>query len=168
MLMNPDTSRPQELSDSGTGFTPLALSGGASRNSPKGLSSSPSVASNTSATSSVSHISGRHPSNPAISPVATSPNSPEEGRIISGVSNLSETDKGHLRSISETSGVSISTGAGAAMVSPVSPPRVEGSDYISARPGDEGTFGPGSGEGSGSPASKRRSNFAEELDESRP
>jgi hypothetical protein len=85
------------------------------------------------------------------------------------VSNLSETDKGHLRGISETSGVSVSTGAGAgaAMVSPVSPPRVEGSDYISARPGGEGTFGPGSGEGSGSPASKRRSNFAEELDEGR-
>jgi hypothetical protein len=167
MLINTDTSRPQELSDSGTGFTPLALSGGASRNSPKGLSSSPSVASNTSAASSVSHVSGRHPSIPAISPVATSPNSPEEERIISGVSNLSETDKGHLRGISETSGVSISTSAGAAMVSPVSPPRVEGSDYISARPGGEGTFGPGSGEGSGSPASKRRSNFAEELDESR-
>lgn len=83
------------------------------------------------------------------------------------MSNLSETDKGHLRGISETSGVSVSTGAGAAMVSPVSPPRVEGSDYISARPGGEGTFGPGSGEGSGSPASKRRSNFAEELDEGR-
>lgn len=85
------------------------------------------------------------------------------------MSNLSETDKGHLRGISETSGVSVATGAGAAMVSPVSPPKVEGSDYISARPGGEATFGSpgGSGDGSGSPGGKRKSNFSEELGESK-
>jgi hypothetical protein len=158
-----DTSRPQELSDSGTGLVPLAL---LSRNSAQGgLTSSPSVASHTSATSTISNISGRHPSNPAISPIAPSPNSPEEGRIISGVSNLSETDKGHLRGISETSGVSVATGSGAAAISPLSPPKVEGGDYISAKAGGEGTSGPN--DGSGSPGSKRRSNFSEELGESK-
>ena len=172
VLTQTDTSRPQELSDSGTGFTPLAL---LSRDAPQGgLTSSPSVASHTSATSTISNVSARHPSNPAISPIAPSPNSPEEGRIISGVSNLSETDKGHLRGISETSGVSVATAAagatgstGAGMVSPVSPPKVEGADYLSAKggAGGEGTFGPN--DGSGSPGSKRRSNFSEELDESK-
>jgi hypothetical protein len=51
-------------------------------------------------------------------------------------------------------------------ISPVSPPVAgpEGRDYISARPGGEGTFGELGGSGSGSPGTNRRSNFSEELD----
>jgi hypothetical protein len=168
-----DTSGPQELH--ATGFVPVSSPTSRASPSPKGvLTASPSVASHTSGTSSVSHTSGRHPSNPAISPIVPSPNSPhevrdEEGRIVSGVSNLSETDRGHLRGISETSGVSVDPPvvAGTA-ISPLSPPAVaEGADYLSARSTGEGTFGDasGSGSGSGSPGTKRRSNFSEELDE---
>merc|ERR1711939_871521 len=106
-----DTSKPVELHDTGTGFVALgSKTNGHSRNG--GLASSPSVTSQTSQASSISHWSqsdgaGHRPNiSPLPSPRAGSSPSPDlqnQNRIVSGISNLSDTDRGHLRGISETS-----------------------------------------------------------------
>jgi len=170
-----DTSRPVELHD--TGFVPL----GASKPSRNGLASSPSVTSQTSHASSVSRISRNSVPNPLISPMqhprADSPSlgSPaDNGRLASGVSNVSETDRGHLRGISETSvstdgnytspmegGIALGAIQGATgrpnAVSPVETPSGanEEGDYLSASQGGRAS----------STLSQRRSNFSEGLDE---
>jgi hypothetical protein len=174
------TSKPlelhhQEMQGTGTGFIPLsALVSG--RN---GIAHSNSVGSHASDASSVSRNSFSRPHvSPVNSPRADSP-SIEDSRIVSGVSNLSETDRGHLRGISETSvstvgvfatpneSVGVDHGyntAPAAMerptaVSPLTPPSATGTeprDYL------------GAGSGSRSPESPnptRKSNFSEGLDE---
>ncbi|RDL33728.1 uncharacterized protein BP5553_08096 [Venustampulla echinocandica] len=103
-----DTSRPTELH--GTGFVPMATGkAAASGRHPNGLAHSPSTGSHVSQTSSVSRNSNGS-GRPGISPVATpradSPSLGQVGtrsRIASDLSDFSETDRGHLRGISETS-----------------------------------------------------------------
>jgi hypothetical protein len=147
-------------------------------NKRNGLTVSNSVASNTSYTtdtSVVSRASQNSATRPVISPTqsprAISP-STRDGRIASGVSNVSESDRGHLRGISETSvstdgayatpmeapGVRVTSPGDESRpsaVSPLSPPLAvqESRDYLSA------------GQNSAGSPSQRRSNFSEELDE---
>ncbi|KAL5318176.1 hypothetical protein ACEPPN_013235 [Leptodophora sp. 'Broadleaf-Isolate-01'] len=188
-----DTSKPVELHDTGTGFVALGQSNGHSRNSGGGLASSPSVTSQTSQASSISHWSqseaaaGRPNISPLPSPKAgSSPSLDAQHRIVSGISNLSETDRGHLRGISETS---VSTDGGAhatpierldlsspqtqnqvqtpaqdggglrpSAVSPITPPTaLESRDYLGV--------GRSPASPSESQSTKRRSNFSEGLDE---
>jgi hypothetical protein len=158
----PDTSQAVELHD--TGFVPITP-----KSRVAALSASPSNASRTSEGSSVvSGVSDR----PAVSPVQREGSqSSNKNRVLSGVSNLSETDKGHLRGISETS---ISTDGQASardlpaeagsssataddrprVVSPLTPPAgsTANNDYIGAGVHSEGSL-------------RRKSNFEERLDE---
>jgi hypothetical protein len=170
-----DTSRPVELNDTGTGFIPMS---GSKRKS-NGLAASASVTSHTSQASTVSRDS--HSPRPGLSPLYSArPDSPSlgnENRFLSGVSNVSESDRGHLRGISETSlstdgnyATPMERGDGSALhsmpphappegrpnvVSPLTPPGAisegEGSDYL------------GGGRSPGS--TRRKSNFEENLDE---
>ena len=100
---------------------------------------------------------------------------PDNMRITSGVSNISETDRGHLRGISETnvstddnyatpmeSGIRLGTlpppiQGRSNVVSPLTPPHGanETGDYLGAT----------SAEASSPTPSQRKSNFAEGLDE---
>jgi len=161
-----DTSRPAEI-DTGTGFVALGQ-----RQKPR---RGPST---TSHSSSVSQES--NPNRLPVSPMnAPRPDSPSLGdpRITSGVSDVSHTDRGHLRGISETS---VSTDGGGnyaavpasqqqaipevheeseakrrpGVVSPMTPPDMVNisNDYMGAR-------------GTPATSSTRRSNFAEKLDE---
>jgi len=158
---------------------------GHSRNG--GLASSPSVTSQTSQASSISHWSqsdgaGHRPNiSPLPSPRAGSSPSPDlqnQNRIVSGISNLSDTDRGHLRGISETSvstdgvyatpmerGEGMATPQGQpptrgqdgrpSAVSPLTPPEgINSRDYVGAR-----------SPGSPSESTKRKSNFSEGLDD---
>src|SRR4051812_26090516 len=159
------------------GFTPIS---GSQRKS-NGLAASASVTSHTSQASTVSRDS--QSPRPGISPMHTPrPDSPPLGgdnRFLSGVSNVSETDRGHLRGISETSvstdgnyATPLERGEGLALqnmpprappegrpnvVSPLTPPSAisdgDSSDYL------------GAGRSPGS--TRRRSNFEENLDEAR-
>ncbi|KAG4418624.1 hypothetical protein IFR04_008249 [Cadophora malorum] len=181
-----DTSKPVELHDTGTGFVALgSKTNGHSRNG--GLASSPSVMSQTSQASSISHWSqsdgaGHRPNiSPLPSPRAGSSPPPDlqnQNRIVSGISNLSDTDRGHLRGISETSvstdgvyATPMEIGDGMATpqaqaptraqdgrpsaVSPLTPPEgINSRDYVGAR-----------SPGSPSESTKRKSNFSEGLDE---
>ena len=109
-------------------------------------------------------------------PRADSPSlggAPDNMRITSGVSNVSETDRGHLRGISETSvstdgnyatpmeGLGLGglppSGAGR-VVSPLTPPdgANEAGDYLGASE---------AGGSSPTPNQRKKSNFAEGLDE---
>jgi hypothetical protein len=159
-----------------------------SNNKRSGLVASNSVASNTSYTSDtsgVSRISQNSGARPAISPnQSPRANSPaiNNARIISGVSNVSESDRKHLRGISETSvstdgayatpmesrdipisgqtpGISATSPGGEVRqlttVSPLSPPLAiqESRDYLAA------------GQNSAGSPSQRKSNFSEQLDE---
>lgn len=157
------TDKPLELHNQemqSAGMIPLsALSIGGS-----GVVHSNSHASHTSNASSVSGTSMGFPL--ANSPLPSNP------RIVSGVSNVSETDRGHLRGISNTSvstygtpseGLTMNQGyhtAPAAMeraiaVSPLTPPSAtvpESMEYLRATTPR-------------SPNSKRKSNFSEGLDE---
>jgi hypothetical protein len=101
---------------------------------------------------------------------------PENLRIASGVSNVSEADRGHLRGISETSvstdgNYATPTEGGIALgglppqtigrpnvVSPLTPPHGanEAGDYLGAA--EPGASSP-------TPSQRRKSNFAEGLDE---
>ncbi|KAH7391537.1 hypothetical protein BKA64DRAFT_107644 [Cadophora sp. MPI-SDFR-AT-0126] len=196
-----DTSKPVELHDTGTGFVALgSKANGHSRNG--ALASSPSVTSQTSQASSISHWSqsdGAGHARPNVSPLpspraGSSPSSDlqnqNQNRIVSGISNLSDTDRGHLRGISETSvstdGVyatpmerreGIPTPQGQAQgqvrgpdgrpsaVSPLTPPAgVDSGDYLGAR-SSQGVAGGPRNPGSPSESTKRRSNFSEGLDE---
>ncbi|KAG0649494.1 Kelch repeat-containing [Hyphodiscus hymeniophilus] len=174
-LTKADTSKPVELHD--TGFVPL----GVGRSN---LAASPSVTSQTSQASTVSRDS--HHSRPAVSPMqhtrADSPSLgglPENPRITSGVSIISDSDRGHLRGISETS---VSTDgvyatpleSGVALgglppltvekrpnvVSPLTPSHGsnEASEYLDASPASPT---------SPTPSQRRKSNFAEGLPEAR-
>ncbi|KAK0118301.1 hypothetical protein ONS95_012595 [Cadophora gregata] len=115
-----DTSKPVELHDTGTGFVALgAKSNGHSHSHSRNndLASSPSVTSQTSQASSISHWSqsdgtaaGGHRPNISPLPSPRAGSSPSldvqnqgHNRIVSGISNLSDADRGHLRGISETS-----------------------------------------------------------------
>jgi hypothetical protein len=148
----------------------------------KGLSASPSVTSHASHTSTVSRVSqtsGRPGISPTSSPRADSPPLGDVAgqRIVSDMS-ISDTDRGHLRGISETSlgtnrayatpmegaGLGLSGATAAApeqatrptIVSPLTPPQgtQESGDYM------------GAGSQAGSPSGgRRRSNFQEGLDE---
>ena len=136
----------------------------------------------TSQTSQASTVSrDSHSPRPGLStlysPRPDSPSLGNENRFLSGVSNVSDTDRGHLRGISETS---LSTDGNFAtplerdegltlhnmpphappegrpnVVSPMTPPSAvsegEGSDYL------------GGGRSPGS--TRRKSNFEENLDE---
>jgi len=167
-----------------TGFTPLSGHHTSSASRRKHLAPSPSVTSQTSQASTVSRDSSslRLPGRPGISPMHTTrADSPPlgDGRILSGVSNVSETDRVHLRGISETSVSTENNGNYTApmeqtgghvparvpdntrpnVVSPLTPPHgVESSDYLDA----------GDHQATSSPTSvRRKSNFAEGLDEAR-
>ena len=177
-LIEADTSRPVELHD--TGFVPL----GAGRNK---LAASPSVTSHTSQVSTVSRDSHHSHSRPAVSPMQhagvdshSEGGTPENIRVTSGVSNISDSDRGHLRGISETS---VSTDGNYATpmesglaVGGLPPPIVEG------RPYTEGLLTPPKVAGEASdylgatqaspisrppPNQRRKSNFAEGLPEVR-
>jgi hypothetical protein len=190
---NLDTSRPTELGTtelSSTGFVPLTQKALASNtNSRSKLAHSPSASSHISATTDVSQASSGD--RPGISPVAT-PRSdspplraaiglPDRQKSHSGVSNVSDTERGHLRGISETSvstdgayatpmgipegrerGLGIQGESGSKVerekvVSPLTPPigvsESSGGDYLGVRP-------PGS-----SGSVKRKSQFSEKLDD---
>jgi hypothetical protein len=167
------TSKPlelhnQEMQDTGTGLIPLShLTNG------RGISHSTSHASQTS---SVSESSYRPNISPSTSPRAESP-PVGDPRIVSGVSNLSETDRGHLRGISETSvstiggypspseSLGIDQGFNTApavmerplAISPLTPPSAtgpEGRDYLGASSRSHDGLN-----------TRRRSNFSEGLDE---
>jgi len=188
-----DTSKPVELAS--TGFVPLATQ--TSKRYPDAVHSSPSVTSHTSRASTVSRDS--HSPRPGISPMATPrPDSPPlndsaRAGFLSGVSNVSENDRGHLRGISETSVSSDGQRGGGSeyatpmehglllrdlpspiehpesahggqgigtrgVVSPLTPPEGSGrEDYI----GGGSSQNPGNGNG----RQRRKSNFAEGLDE---
>lgn len=125
-----DSSPPSELH--GTGFVPLHGQRGG------GLRPSPSVASHNSETSTVSHISSIPPTRPSVSPFASpnyspshshdnSPPSPETSRrVVSDMSEISESQRGHLRGISETS---VSTIGDYATPSVGNAPRTPGSPF---------------------------------------
>lgn len=170
------TSKPlelhnQEMQDTGTGLIPLAAVNG------RGVAHSNSVNSHASQTSSVSQGSSYRPNiSPTNSPRVDSAHVGGDPRIVSGISNLSESDRGHLRGISETSvsttgayatpseGLGVDHGYHTApavldgrpsAVSPLTPPSASGPesrDYLGARHPD-------------SPNPRRRSNFSEGLDE---
>ncbi|KAF8851662.1 hypothetical protein BDZ45DRAFT_678961 [Acephala macrosclerotiorum] len=196
-----DTSLLNELHahpapDTGTGLHPIPMA--IVPNSPasrtRGLAPSTSVTSATSNASSVSHVSdpsNPSPQRPPVSPVLSS--SPDGGavnrdRFVSGVSNVSESDRGHLRGISETS-VSTEDG-GMPFVTPMEAPGASRGLEIGNVPpavpdppirtsavspltppqgvGREGGDYLGAKDGSGgkeSPITKRKSNFSEELGE---
>ncbi|KAF4637195.1 hypothetical protein G7Y89_g887 [Cudoniella acicularis] len=185
-----DTSRPIELHD--TGFVPI-VAGGKKSNGGLGHSTSTtshaSHGSDTSEISRFSNTSGQQ-QRPGISPVPSPrPDSPPVGsavgspprtRIGSGISNVSETDRGHLRGISDTS---VSTTAeyatpmesGLAIVSPDTPSSAAGASELPRQAAISPLTPPegasqsgdylGAGLASGSGNQKRRSNFSEKLDE---
>ena len=96
-----DTSKPVELHD--TGFVPLNTPTAAKSN----LHSTSSATSHTSRASSVSRES--HSPRPGLATIARSDSPPlgsnDSTRVgfLSGVSSVSESDRGHMRGISETS-----------------------------------------------------------------
>jgi len=182
-LTRPDTSRPVELHD--TGFIPMSSLSNNKRNRIVASNSVGSHTSHTSDTSAVSVISQNSRVRPIISPnQSPRANSPaiNDARIASGVSNVSDSDRGHLRGISETSvstdgayatpmesrdipisgqtpGINTTSPGGdvrqLTTVSPLSPPLAvqESRDYLAA------------GQNSAGSPSQRKSNFSEELDE---
>jgi hypothetical protein len=167
------------MESTGTGFVAIGgtarqSSTASNRNRDRGLNSSPSVTSHTSRASTVSRDS--HSPRPAIAHMIPRPDSPSLGdqRITSGVSVVSESERGHLRGISETSvsteGV-YATPLGQPLVTPgnLSSRQAESS---TSRPGVVSPLTPPTGvEASGDYMSvgsrkggRRKSNFAEELD----
>jgi hypothetical protein len=149
------------------GFIPLSDTKLSNGGGARGLTSSPSIGSQTSHTSTVSRVSERPAISPVLTPQLSSPSNEAQPRFASGVSGVSELDRGHLRGISETSQVSGSSGGlyvtpmettgRPSAVSPITPPQAgrEGVDYLDARATG----------GEGSPSQNRRSNFSEELGE---
>ncbi|TVY82831.1 Kelch repeat-containing protein [Lachnellula suecica] len=185
-----DTSMPTELH--GTGFVPLSEAGLASKNR-KGMVKSQSPGSHASQTSSISlmsHISAQRPGiSPVHAPRADSPSLGESAagadgrnRVGSGFSDVSESDRGHIRGISDTS---VSTEGGFAtpmeernntsapgsrivetLVSPTRPSASRPgavSPLTPPHPVDES--GGYLAAGRGSPGGKRKSQFSEKLDE---
>ncbi|KAG9236167.1 hypothetical protein BJ875DRAFT_372696 [Amylocarpus encephaloides] len=186
-----DTSRPTELHD--TGFVPLTASSLNQRSS--GLDHSTSRGSHISHNSSVSADSSPRPAiSPAGTPRADSPppgaaigELPERPHLHSGVSGVSEGERGHLRGISETSvstdgayatpmGIPDSSVQGQVtsqqvMAPPTSEPNRLGGIVSPMTPtagtGESGDYlGTGlAGNSGGSPSVKRKSQFSEKLDD---
>ncbi|CAG8960882.1 hypothetical protein HYFRA_00002419 [Hymenoscyphus fraxineus] len=190
-----DTSRPTELSG---GFVPLSTN---KTSRGHGTHRSPSTGSHISHTSSVSRESNGSNVRPSISPIPTpradSPpvgtpvgELPDRQRGFSVISNVSESDRGHLRGISETSvstdggvyatpmgipeleegGAKATGGARPSAVSPLTPPMAiqEGSDYIGAGSGVSSSGRLGAADtvrGSASVSGNRKSMFEENLDD---
>jgi hypothetical protein len=181
---------PTELhaqNDTGTGFVPLSAAGLAAKNR-NGIAHSPSTgshASHASQTSSISRMSHTSAQRPGISPVHTpradSPSLGEsaagaEGRprVGSQISVVSDSERGHLRGISDTS-VSTEGNYATPMDPPTSTPRETVVETPSGRPGAVSPLTPpqpvhesGDYLGAGSPGSggsKRKSQFSEKLDE---
>ncbi|KAL2061603.1 hypothetical protein VTL71DRAFT_6980 [Oculimacula yallundae] len=172
-----DTSK-YELHDTQTGLVPIGNSHRNTRNS--SIAASPSSQSYQSNNSQSRWSQSEAPARPSISPlpsptagVSPSQSHDNQQRIMSGVSNFSETDRKHLRGISDTS---VSTEGGLyptpnyaqqqherpSAISPITPPAaLESRDYIDAGPAR--AISPSSP--SDSQSAKRRSNFSELLDD---
>jgi hypothetical protein len=210
--MKTDTSRLVELpqQDTGTGLHPIPIPTPipSPHTQSRGLAHTSSVTSATSHSSSFSQFSETRPS---VSPVMWEGAAAGREGVISGMSQMSESDRGHLRGISETS---VSTVGGSrpsptslatpenqtgpaqgqeseeiaeeggergaevppavpdpptrsTAVSPLTPGQKlneEGGDYLTAKEeekekDEKDKLSPGT------PSSKRRSNFSEELGE---
>jgi len=138
-------------------------------NRDRGLTASPSIASHNSRASDVSRDS--YVSRPAMSPlVVARPDSPSLGdqRMTSGVSNVSESDRGHLRGISETSVSTQGEYATPMALSSIPPRQTERTDgprgVVSPLTPPLGLEASGDYMTHGSSGGRRKSNFNEELD----